>query len=68
MSSEPSIPIIRRTLSERQAYLDGFRAGAALYEERLCKYLTSEGRSEMKAAGEEVKSVAMLIENILDDV
>lgn len=58
--------LIRRTDSEKRSYLDGFRAGVKLYDDRLSRYLTTEGRSEMKAAREEVDSVATLIENTLD--
>lgn len=66
MSETDGVPVlIRRTDSEKRSYLDGFRAGVRLYEQRLTQYLSTEGRSEMKAAHEEVEAVAKLIENTL---
>lgn len=57
--------LVERTDKEKEAYLQGFRAGAKMFQERLTRYLATEGRTEMKAASEEVESVAKMIEESL---
>lgn len=56
---------IPRSISEKRAYLDGFKAGAKFFRERLSMNLDGE-TAAARAAQIEVDSVANLIEESLE--
>jgi hypothetical protein len=58
--------IAERSLNEKRAYLEGFRAGAKFLRERLAKNLDGE-TAAVRAAQIEVDSVAKLIEDSLSN-